>query len=304
MKTQDERNEKIVKCEGNIARVEKLYEEVGVGMNPKQKQNVEDTIEYNKGWLCVLTESEGPMEASRRFIDGLKDASAWLGPTQVGLPPENTEDEKEVKNEDQIVTDQDNVDTKTDLGVEDKEDNPNQKLDDKIEEVSGVNEEIQTPHQDELDLTKMNVTSLRSLAKEKKIAGYSKMNKETLIEELSKPLHNVEEIAKACHEANKAYCESIGDTSQPSWEDAPEWQRNSAIDGVKNVIDGVVTSPEQSHESWMKEKVDNGWKFGEVKNPETKEHPCIVPYEELPEEQKKKDDIFFGIVNEMTGKSK
>ena len=40
-------------------------------------------------------------------------------------------------------------------------------------------------------------------------------------------------IAIICHEANKIYCESLGDNSQESWEDAPEWQRASAIDGVQ-----------------------------------------------------------------------
>ena len=33
----------------------------------------------------------------------------------------------------------------------------------------------------------------------------------------------VEQIAQVAHELNKAYCESLGDNSQPSWEDAPEW---------------------------------------------------------------------------------
>lgn len=54
--------------------------------------------------------------------------------------------------------------------------------------------------------------------------------------------------------------------------------------------------PEQSHESWLKEKADTGWKYGPVKDPEKKEHPCFVPYSELSEAQKKKDEIFVGVV--------
>lgn len=42
-----------------------------------------------------------------------------------------------------------------------------------------------------------------------------------------------EDIAKVCHEANRAYCAGIGDHSQKSWEESPDWQRTSAINGVK-----------------------------------------------------------------------
>ncbi len=43
----------------------------------------------------------------------------------------------------------------------------------------------------------------------------------------------IESIAKICHEANRAYCATIGDASQLPWEESPDWQRQSAINGVK-----------------------------------------------------------------------
>jgi len=110
---------------------------------------------------------------------------------------------------------------------------------------------------------------------------------------------NIENIAKAAHELNKAYCESIGDNSQPSWDDAPEWQKSSAINGVKFHLDNPDASPSASHESWLKQKKEEGWKYGEVKNAETKEHPCFVPYERLPNEQKAKDYIFRQTIHSL-----
>ena len=104
-----------------------------------------------------------------------------------------------------------------------------------------------------------------------------------------------EQIAKVCHDANKSYCQSIGDNSQAAWEDAPEWQRSSAIVGVKFCSDNPDAPPSANHDSWMKQKTEEGWKFGPVKNVEAKEHPCYLPYEELPEEQKKKDSLFKAI---------
>jgi len=110
---------------------------------------------------------------------------------------------------------------------------------------------------------------------------------------------NIEAIAKTCHEANRAYCQAIGDHSQPAWEDAPDWQRDSAINGVKFHLADPRATPENSHESWLRQKEAEGWSYGPVKNPETKEHPCFVPYEELPTSQKAKDYIFRSVVHAM-----
>lgn len=104
----------------------------------------------------------------------------------------------------------------------------------------------------------------------------------------------IEAAARASHEANRAYCIAIGDLSQPSWDDAPDWQRSSARNGVRGVMAG--DTPEQSHESWLAEKAATGWKYGPVKNPEAKEHPCFVPYAELPPEQQRKDHVYVAVV--------
>lgn len=108
-----------------------------------------------------------------------------------------------------------------------------------------------------------------------------------------------EQVARVAHEVNKAYCESIGDNSQPSWEEAPEWQKSSAINGVKFHIENPNASPAHSHDSWMKQKTEEGWKYGPVKDAEKKEHPCYLPYEQLPTEQKSKDYLFRQIIHSL-----
>ncbi len=108
-----------------------------------------------------------------------------------------------------------------------------------------------------------------------------------------------ENIAQVAHEINKAFCESIGDNSQPTWENAPDWQKSSAINGVQFHLDNPNASPSASHESWLKQKTEEGWKYGKVKNAETKEHPCFVPYNELPIEQKSKDFLFKQIIHSL-----
>lgn len=117
---------------------------------------------------------------------------------------------------------------------------------------------------------------------------------------MKRRIMNSEHVARVCHEANRAYCLTIGDDSQPAWDEAPDWQKSSAIKGVEfhlnTLKSGQEPSPSASHESWLVEKREQGWNYGPVKDPEKKEHPCFVPYEELPIDQRMKDYIFAGIV--------
>ncbi len=71
-----------------------------------------------------------------------------------------------------------------------------------------------------------------------------------------------ETIAKVCHEANRAYYQTIGDHSQPAWEDAPKWQRDSATKGVEFCLANPDAPPSANHESWLKVKVAEGWNMG------------------------------------------
>lgn len=107
------------------------------------------------------------------------------------------------------------------------------------------------------------------------------------------------QIARIAHEVNRAYCEALGDHSQVRWEDAPQWQRDSAMIGVALHLGNPDAGPQVSHESWMKQKVEDGWVYGPVKDPGKKEHPCLVPFDQLPKEQQAKDFLFRGVVHAL-----
>jgi len=108
-------------------------------------------------------------------------------------------------------------------------------------------------------------------------------------------------IAMVAHEVNRAYCASLGDHSQPAWPDAPDWQKASALAGVKMHLANPDATPENSHESWLAAKAADGWKYGPEKDAQKKEHPCFMPYADLPAEQKAKDFLFRGVVHAMKG---
>ena len=43
------------------------------------------------------------------------------------------------------------------------------------------------------------------------------------------------------------------------------------------------------HEVWAETRIRQGWTYGEQRSDELKTHPCLIPYEELPEEEKEYD---------------
>lgn len=44
-----------------------------------------------------------------------------------------------------------------------------------------------------------------------------------------------------------------------------------------------------AHDVWAEERLRDGWTFGDTRNDQRKEHPCLIAYEELPESEKEYD---------------
>lgn len=107
---------------------------------------------------------------------------------------------------------------------------------------------------------------------------------------------SVEKLAKICYEANKAYCECLGDFSTLPWDEV----KQSTIAGVNYILNNdnkphTLTSYDM-HEAWLRHKLKEGWKYGPVKDLIKKEHPCCLAYNDLTTEHKQKDELFLDIV--------
>ena len=112
-----------------------------------------------------------------------------------------------------------------------------------------------------------------------------------------------DQIARVCHEANRMVQRVIGEPMSPVWDELPEWMRERNISWVEKICKGMMFSPAESHDSWVREMESLGWKHGPMKDEDMKEHPCLVPYEQLPQGQRMKDQVFWEIVQLMMGKS-
>ena len=107
-------------------------------------------------------------------------------------------------------------------------------------------------------------------------------------------------IARACHNVNKSWCEINGDHTQKSWEEAENWQRESAVKGVQFRLANPNGGVDAQHNAWMADKFADGWIYGEEKDADKKTHPCLVHFAQLPIHQQVKDKLFCGIVDAMS----
>lgn len=140
---------------------------------------------------------------------------------------------------------------------------------------------------------KYGIEKAKNVARDQlwKLEGYALAKQQ--VESVS---DKAKQAARLAHEANRAYCESIGDTSQQAWEHAPEWQKASALNGVLAIAVNPDMTPEQCHQNWSAMKVAEGWVYGDVKDETARTHPCLVAYDQLPAEQRIKDIIFGSVV--------
>lgn len=69
----------------------------------------------------------------------------------------------------------------------------------------------------------------------------------------------------------------------------PQPADTSAIElpaGLQPLIEDMARNV---HEVWAKSRIDQGWTYGPERDDRLKKHPCLVPYDELPESEKDYD---------------
>lgn len=57
----------------------------------------------------------------------------------------------------------------------------------------------------------------------------------------------------------------------------------------EDMVDLTELLAENTHDIWALKRMEEGWRYGPQRKDETKEHPCLVPYDELPDSEKEYD---------------
>jgi hypothetical protein len=109
-------------------------------------------------------------------------------------------------------------------------------------------------------------------------------------------MKDIVQIAKTCHAVHLTYCESICAETQPNWDLLSLEHRNTIIDSVYKILDGIIEYAEQSHDNFVSFKKSNGWVFDNIYSLEKKKNPRLVDFKYLSKEDQTKEYLFFNCV--------
>ena len=63
----------------------------------------------------------------------------------------------------------------------------------------------------------------------------------------------------------------------------------NTVELPRDIEELVEAIAKNVHEVWAKSRINQGWVFGPERNDRLKQHPSLIPYEELSEEEKDYD---------------
>lgn len=100
--------------------------------------------------------------------------------------------------------------------------------------------------------------------------------------------------AKLCHAAIKAYNDARGEITLDFG-----LIKAGLVHAIQDAVEDERIDGKEMHRRWMEDKLAKGWVHGPEKDAQKRTHPCILGYEELPAEQRVKDNIILGIAREF-----
>jgi hypothetical protein len=72
-----------------------------------------------------------------------------------------------------------------------------------------------------------------------------------------------------------------------TYEPAP--RDTSEVTLPRSILELTELLAKNAHENWARQRIQDGWTYGPKRDDPKKEHPSLVPYDELPESEKEYD---------------
>jgi hypothetical protein len=107
---------------------------------------------------------------------------------------------------------------------------------------------------------------------------------------------NLKSIAHIAHAANNAYRFVLGEPLNARYDGLLPAQQDAIINAVRAVVDGQIRTPADNHAAWVTDRQRKGWAYGPAQDNAAMLHPNMLPFDELPDAQKFKDNLFMNIV--------
>lgn len=114
---------------------------------------------------------------------------------------------------------------------------------------------------------------------------------------MAKQYHELddEDLARICHEAHLALRIGLNASADDMHFDAlPQWRKDMVTRQVRLFREGK--GPREVHQAWIETMTAQGWRYGTSRNLIQKTHPDMVPYDQLPVEEKAKVRQAYRIV--------
>lgn len=104
-------------------------------------------------------------------------------------------------------------------------------------------------------------------------------------------------VCKLCHDKNNALMIANGETPRGDWESLDQADKDLTYKSVKRIIDDPTITAKEIHDEWVTNKELDGWVYGPVKDVDNKTHPLMIPFDDMSDIDKEKDQSFINIVN-------
>ena len=110
---------------------------------------------------------------------------------------------------------------------------------------------------------------------------------------------SLDPIARVIHAAIRTWSTAHGQPDMPDWDMAPQWMKESTFASIKFVLENPDADAGAQHVQWMEQRRAQGWTYGPVRDEALKTHPMLVPFDQLPVMEQKKDDLVSAIVRAL-----
>lgn len=100
-------------------------------------------------------------------------------------------------------------------------------------------------------------------------------------------------FARVFYAASHVLQEALEDP-QPPWDELPAWQQDAMIDVTRKCMLGA--SPKQLHALFVQHYTARGWTYGPSKDWQTRQHPVLIPWHQLPGRHQARFKLWQAIV--------
>jgi RyR domain len=116
---------------------------------------------------------------------------------------------------------------------------------------------------------------------------------------MSLPPDRLDAISRTVHEALRGWAAAHGQHDIPGWDEAPDWMHASTRESVLHALENGGADGRSQHDQWLAQKARDGWAHGPVKDTAAKTHPLMIPYDQLPDWERRKDALINALARAL-----